>query len=66
MKVWDTYLPTGMDVFLMERGVDMPRAFSLYLRAENCVNDRKKRTFAEFLKQEYPVDMVAWRILGGK
>ena len=67
MKVWDAYLPKGMDEFLIERGVDMPRAFSLHCRQQNTMgkHDNRLRTFEAFLIAEYPVEMVKWRILGG-
>jgi hypothetical protein len=65
MKVWDTDIGNPMGVFFAEHGVDMPRAWSRFLREENCVNDRPWRTFAEFLKAEYPVQYTAWRIISG-
>ena len=64
MKVWDSDIGSKMAEFLTERGVDMPRAWSIYCRQENCVNDRARRSFAQFLKQNYPVEMTAWRLIG--
>lgn len=68
MTVWELYLPKGMSDFLTERGVDLPRAWYLHVRemSSKGLNDNRLGTFSSYLRREYPVECVAWRILKGE
>ncbi len=64
MKVWDSDIGSALAEFLTERGVDMPRAWSLHCRQQSSKgnHDNRLRTFMAFLIAEYPVEMTVWRL----
>lgn len=58
MRVWDYYVEHAFTLFFEQRGVDLPRAWSLYCRSDQI-------GFKKYLVREYPMHYAAWRVVTG-